>query len=158
MNGSPLKGFKRTSPSNSHDNMSDKVSPGVERNLRFGHNQTTSSPLYSWKAAVNPVIRSTPSYPKEFANDLPNVSSRSVRSHKDDRSWNVGSTDDPMDVSHGLVEKKLNTEENINGGPRWRSDEASDEEYDVNLGRAMDMAYYATPLNRTTRRSRVVRR
>ncbi|XP_014521057.1 E3 ubiquitin-protein ligase HOS1 isoform X1 [Vigna radiata var. radiata] len=158
MNGSPLKGFKRTSPSNSHDNVSDKVSPGVERNLRFGHNQTTSSPLYSWKAGVNPVTRSTLSYPKEFANDLPNVSGRSVRSHKDDRSWNVGSTDDPMDVSHGLVEKKLNTEENINGGPRWRSDEASDEEYDVNLGRAMDMAYYATPLNRTTRRSRVVRR
>lgn len=56
------------------------------------------------------------------------------------------------------MEKKLNTEENINGGPRWRSDEASDEEYDMNLGRAMDMAYYATPLNRTTRRSRVVRR
>jgi len=56
------------------------------------------------------------------------------------------------------VEKKLNTEENINGGPRWRSDEASDEEDDVNLGRAMDMAYYATPPTRTTRRSRVLRR
>jgi len=57
-----------------------------------------------------------------------------------------------------LVEKKLNTEVNINGGPRWRSDEASDEEDDLNLGRAMDMAYYATPPTRTARRSRVLRR
>jgi len=56
------------------------------------------------------------------------------------------------------VEKKLNTEVNINGGPRWRSDEASDEEDDLNLGRAMDMAYYATPPTRTARRSRVLRR
>jgi len=101
LNGSPLKGFKRTSPSNSQENMPDKVSPGVERNLRFGHNQTTSSPLYSRKATVNPVITSTVSYPKEFANDLPNVSSWNMQSHTDDRSWNVGSTNDPMDVSQG---------------------------------------------------------
>ncbi|CAJ1928598.1 unnamed protein product [Sphenostylis stenocarpa] len=157
MNGSPLKGFKRTSPSNSQENMPDKTSPGVERNLLFGHNQTTTrGPMYSWKA-TNHVIRSTLSYPKEFANDLPNISSRNVQSHKDDRSWNMGSTNDPMDVSQGLLEKKLNAEENINGGPRWRSDEASDEEDDLDRGRAMDIAYYATPPTRT-RRSRVVRR
>ncbi|RDX60208.1 E3 ubiquitin-protein ligase HOS1, partial [Mucuna pruriens] len=156
MNGSPQKGFNRTSPSNSQENMPDKISPGVERNLLFGHNQTTS-PMYSWTATVKPVTRSTPSYPKQFANDLPNISSRNVQSHKDDRSWNMGSTNDPMDVSQGLTGKKLNTEENINGGPRWRSDEASDEEDDLDLGRAMDIAYHATP-TRTTRRSRVARR
>ncbi|KAL3039555.1 hypothetical protein AAZX31_01G193600 [Glycine max] len=93
MNGSPLKGFTRTSPSNSQENRPDKISPGVEQN-----NQTTS-PMESWKATVNPVTRSTLSYPKEFANDLSNVSSKNVQSHKDERSWNMGSTNDPMDVS-----------------------------------------------------------
>ncbi|KAK7406290.1 hypothetical protein VNO78_07913 [Psophocarpus tetragonolobus] len=157
MNSSPLKGFNRTSPSNSQENMPDKISPGVDRNLLFGDNQTTS-PMYSLKATVNPVTRSTLGYPKEFANDLSNVSSRNVPLHKDDRSCNIGSTNDPMDVSQSFVEKKLNTEENINGGPRWRSDDASDEDDDVDLGRAMDIAYYATPPTRTKRRSRVVRR
>ncbi|KAG5123238.1 hypothetical protein JHK82_029975 [Glycine max] len=157
INGSPLKGFNRTSPSNSQENRPDKILPEVEQNLHFGHNQTTS-PMYSWKATVNPVTRSTLSYPKEFANDLSNISSRNVQSHKDDRSWNMGSTNDPMDVSQSLVEKKLNTEVNINGGPRWRSDDASDEEDDLDLGRAMDIAYYASPPIRTTRRSRVSRR
>lgn len=98
MNGSPLKGFNRTSPSHSQENMPDKISPGFERSLPFGHNQTTS-PMYSWKDTVNPVARSTLSHPQEFANDLPNISSRNVQSHKDDRSWNMGSTNDPMDVS-----------------------------------------------------------
>lgn len=98
INGSPLKGFNRTSPSNSQENRPDKILPEVEQNLHFGHNQTTS-PMYSWKATVNPVTRSTLSYPKEFANDLSNISSRNVQSHKDDRSWNMGSTNDPMDVS-----------------------------------------------------------
>ncbi|TKY70804.1 E3 ubiquitin-protein ligase HOS1 [Spatholobus suberectus] len=155
MNVSPLKGFNQTSPSNSQENMPDKISAGVERSLIFGRNQSTS-PMYSWKATVNSVTRSTLSYPKEFADDLPNISSRNVQSHKDDRSWNMGSND-PVDVSQSLVEKKLNTEENINGGPRWRSDEASDDEDNLDLERAMDIAYYASP-TRTRRRSRVAKR
>ncbi|XP_061368262.1 E3 ubiquitin-protein ligase HOS1 [Gastrolobium bilobum] len=155
MNGSPLKGYNRKSPSNFQENVPDKISPGVERKLLFGHNQITS-PMYSSKATANPATRSTLSYPKEFANDFPNMSSWNVQSHKDGVSWNIGSTDDPMDVSRSHMEK-LNTEENINGAPRWRSDETSDGEEEQGLERAMDIAYYATP-SRTTRRSRVAKR
>lgn len=156
MNGSPMRGFNRSSPSNSQENMPDKISPGVERNLLIGHNQTTS-PMYSWKGTASPVTRSTLSYPTELVNDLPNISISNVQSHKDNKSWNIGSTNDAMDVSQSLVEKKLNTEENINGRPRWRSDGASDEEDNLDMERAMDMAYYATP-TRKTRRSRVAKR
>lgn len=98
MNSSALKGFSRTSPSNSQDNVQDKILSGVERNLLFGHDQTTS-PMYSQKTTANPVTRSTLGSPIEFANDLPNMYSRNVQSHKDDRSWNIGSTNDLMDVS-----------------------------------------------------------
>ncbi|XP_027360633.1 E3 ubiquitin-protein ligase HOS1 isoform X2 [Abrus precatorius] len=156
MNGSPLKGFNRTSPSNSQESTQEKISPVVERNMLFGHNQTIS-PMYSWKETANPVTRSMFSYPKEFANDHPNISSRNAQLLKDDSGWNMGSTNDPMDVSQSLIEKKLNTEENMNGGPRWRSDETSDGEEDVGLERAMDIGYYATP-TRKTRRSRVGKR
>lgn len=98
INGSPLKGANRTSPTNSQENKLDKISPVVERNLLPGHSQS-AHPVYSWKAAANPDTRSTPSYPKEFANVLPNISSWNIQTHKDDRSWNIVSTNDPMDVS-----------------------------------------------------------
>lgn len=52
------------------------------------------------------------------------------------------------------MEKKLNTEEKINGGLRWRSDETSDGEEEQG---AMEIGYYATP-TRTTRRIRVAKR
>lgn len=153
-NGSRPKGFSR-SPSNSQENVPDKVLPGLERNLLFGHDQT-SSPMFSWKATASPVARSTLSSPKEFANNIPNMYSRNLQSHKDDNSWNLGSTNDPMDVSLSHTKKKLNTEVNINGGPRWRSDETSDEEAE-GQEKAMDIAHYATP-SRTIRRSRVAKR
>lgn len=162
MNGSPPKGFSRTPPSNSQENVRHKILPGVEQNLLFGHDQTTS-PMYSWKATPNPATRSTHNFPKEVANDLPNMYSRNVQSHKDDRSWNIGSNDDPMDVSHSHTEKlshtekKLSTELKMNGGPRWRSDESSDGEEDQGLEKVMNISYNATP-TRTTRRSRVGKR
>lgn len=153
-NGSRPKGFSR-SPSNSQENVPDKVLPGVERNLLFVHDQT-SSPMFSWKATSNPAARSTLSSPKEFGNNIPNMYSRNLQSHKDDNSWNLRSTNDPMDVSLSHTKKKLNTEVNINGGPRWRSDETSDEEAE-GQEKAMDIAHYATP-SRTIRRSRVAKR
>ncbi|CAK8539507.1 unnamed protein product [Lathyrus sativus] len=152
MNGSPPKAFSR-SASRSQENVRDKILPGVERNLLFGHDQTTS-PMFSWKATANSVSRSKLNSPKEFANDLPNTyNSTNVQSHKDDNSWNVMSTNDPMDVSLSQSKKILNSEVNINGGPRWRSDETSDEEAE----QGMDIAHYATP-SRKIRRSRVARR
>lgn len=79
VNGSPLKGFNRASPSNSQGSVPNKLR-GVESNLLFGHNEATS-PMYSWKTTTNP------------------VTSRNVQLHKDDRSWNIESANDPMDVS-----------------------------------------------------------
>ncbi|CAL0314315.1 unnamed protein product [Lupinus luteus] len=153
-NGSPLKGVNRTSPSSSQENKVEKIPPGVEHNLLFGNYQTTP---HGRGAKAKHDTRSGRSYSKEFANDLPNMSSWNVKAHKDDRIWNVESTGDPMEVSQSYVEKKLDMGENINGGPRWRSDETSDEDEEQGLEKAMDIAHYATP-TRTTRRSRFAMR
>ncbi|KAF7828448.1 E3 ubiquitin-protein ligase HOS1 [Senna tora] len=158
MNGSPLRGVNRTSPSNSQDTQ-DKISTRDGWNQFLGHDQN-SSPMYSWKATANPVTGSTPNYSKESTNDLLlNMSSRKSQSHKDDRNWNVASSDDPMDVSWSHTEGNLAIEEsNMSGGPRWRSDEETgDEEEEKVLERAMGIAYNATPARRT-RRSRFTKR
>ncbi|OIV92783.1 hypothetical protein TanjilG_00917 [Lupinus angustifolius] len=152
-NGSPLKGVNRTSPSSSQENKVDKIPPGVEHNLLFGNYQTTPH----GKAKAKHDTRSGRSYSKDFANDLRNMSSWNVKAHKDDISWNVESTGGPMEVSQSYMEKKLDMGENINGGPRWRSDETSDEDEEQALEKAMDIAHYATP-TRTTRRSRFAMR
>ncbi|KAI4327152.1 hypothetical protein L6164_019648 [Bauhinia variegata] len=138
-NGSPQKGVNRTSPSNSRDNMLDVNSQGVERNPYFGRNQNTS-PLYSLKATANSVGRSTFSH-----------------SYNDDRSRNVASSDDPVDVSWSHIEKNPAIgESNINGGTRWRYDESSDDEEEHGIERARGIAYHATPTR--TRRSRFSKR
>lgn len=46
---------------------------------------------------------------------------------------------------------------NLNGGPRWRSDEASDDEEGQSPQRATESTYHATP-TRGTRRNRFARR
>lgn len=40
----------------------------------------------------------------------------------------------------------------MNGGPRWRSDETSDEEEEQSPGRSMGMVYNTTPARRRSRR------
>ncbi|XP_016201462.1 E3 ubiquitin-protein ligase HOS1 [Arachis ipaensis] len=154
MNDSALKGANKTSPNNSQENMRDKMSPD-ERSALFSHTKK-ASPMYSLKASASPVIGSMRSHSKEFADNFPNISSKSVQSHKGDRSWNAASANDPMDVSWSHMETRLDARENINGGPRWRSDETSDEE-EQGLERAMDIVYHATP-TRTNRRSRFTKR
>ncbi|XP_015963621.1 E3 ubiquitin-protein ligase HOS1 [Arachis duranensis] len=154
MNDSALKGANKTSPNNSQENMRDKMSPD-ERSALFSHTKK-ASPMYSLKASASPVIGSMRSHSKEFADNFPNISSKSVQSHKGDRSWNAASANDPMDVSWSHTETRLDARENINGGPRWRSDETSDEE-EQGLERAMDIVYHATP-TRTNRRSRFTKR
>ncbi|XP_057760552.1 E3 ubiquitin-protein ligase HOS1 [Arachis stenosperma] len=154
MNDSALKGANKTSPNNSQENMRDKMSPD-ERSALFSHTKK-ASPMYSLKASASPVIGSMHSHSKEFADNFPNISSKSVQSHKGDRSWNAASANDPMDVSWSHTETRLDARENINGGPRWRSDETSDEE-EQGLERAMDIVYHATP-TRTNRRSRFTKR
>lgn len=98
MNGSPLIGVNRTSPSSSQENMPDKTSMGDGWNPFLGQNQN-GSPMFSRRAA-SPVTGSTLTPSKEFANGLlPSMSNRKVQSHTDDRNWNVASSDDPMDIS-----------------------------------------------------------
>ncbi|MED6193855.1 hypothetical protein PIB30_023227 [Stylosanthes scabra] len=153
VNDSALKGANRMSPNNSRETMLDTISPD-----EGSVHTKKSSPLYSLKPSATPLVGSLRSHSKEFADNLPNnnISSRSVQSHITDRSWNTVSANDPMDVSWSQSETRLDARENINGGPRWRSDETSDEE-EQGLERAMDMVYHATP-TRTNRRSRFTKR
>ncbi|MED6137232.1 hypothetical protein PIB30_063145 [Stylosanthes scabra] len=146
VNDSALKGSNRTSPNDSRENMPDRISPD-----EGSVHTKKSSPMYSLKTSATPLVGSLRSHSKEFADDLPNnnISSRSVQSH-------ISYNNDPMDVSWSHTETRLDTRENINGGPRWRSDETSDEE-EQGLERAMDIVYHATP-TRTNRRSRFTKR
>ena len=98
MNSLRPKGIYRTSPTNSQDNVLDKTSPRLERSQFHGHNKNTS-PSYSWKATPNSFTRSTLDHSKDTNDLLPHMVTRNVKSHKDDRSWNVASSDDLMDVS-----------------------------------------------------------
>ncbi|XP_028762702.1 E3 ubiquitin-protein ligase HOS1-like [Neltuma alba] len=158
MNGSPVRGVSRSPPSHSQDNMQDKISTGDEWNQFLGHN-AISNPMYPWKATANPVTRTTLKDSTELANDLRNTSGRKVQSHRDDRSWNRAPSDDPMDVSWSHMEGNLSIEKrNTNGGPRWRSDEETDDGEEENiLEKAMGIAYHAS-LTRKSRRSRFTKR
>lgn len=91
MNSSAVRGFSRTSPSHSQDNVQDKISTGDGRNMFLGYNlDDIDSP---------PVPRSNVNNSAEFNNDLRNLSSRKVQPLRDDRNWNVAPSEDPMDVS-----------------------------------------------------------
>ncbi|KAJ0106684.1 hypothetical protein Patl1_18438 [Pistacia atlantica] len=110
---------------------------------------------------TNPV--STPSSNrgllKDHSQDLrSNLSSKRVHSDRDDRSWNFVSSEEPMDASWSYGKKSPGVEDryaNANGGPRWRSDETSDEEEEPSPERSMGVA--STP-SRGIRRSRFARR
>ncbi|KAK4262578.1 hypothetical protein QN277_028123 [Acacia crassicarpa] len=149
INGSPGRGFDRTSQSHSQDNMRDKISTGDGLNQFLGYNSNGSPP----------VTRSTVNNSTEFVDGLRNMSSRKAQSHRDDRNWNMAPSDDPMDASWSQMEGNLSIEKsNTNGGLRWRSDEENgDEEEDNILERAMAIAYHATS-TRKTRRGRFTKR
>ncbi|XVE57610.1 hypothetical protein DITRI_Ditri04bG0104100 [Diplodiscus trichospermus] len=57
----------------------------------------------------------------------PGIRRVSTTYDRDDGHWNVPPTEELMDVSRSL-EKRSFEDRNANGGPRWRSDETSDEE------------------------------
>ncbi|KAI9076548.1 hypothetical protein K1719_041534 [Acacia pycnantha] len=146
MNDSPGRGFDRTSPSHSQDNMQDKISTGDGWNQFLGYNSNGRPP----------VTRSTVNDSTEFVDGLRNMSSRKAQSHRDDRNWNMAPSDDP---SWSQMEGNLSIEKsNTNGGLRWRSDEENGDEEEENiLERAMGIAYHATS-TRKTRRSRLTKR
>lgn len=63
---------------------------------------------------------------------------------------------DLLNFSHG--EKSFAAaDRTMNSGPRWRSDETSDEEEEQSPGGSMGMSYQTTP-SRRIRRSRLTKR
>ncbi|KAJ7944718.1 E3 ubiquitin-protein ligase HOS1 [Quillaja saponaria] len=158
LSASPLKGMNRISSSYPRENLFDKLSPEVEQNGFLGQNQNTS-PLTSYKGTAKRSTRYTNNheFSRDSAHDL-SPSSKIVQSDRDDRPWNMVPSYDSMDVSLSHVEKGLTVEDRkINGGPRWRSDEASDEEEEHGIERALGIASHATP-TRAFRRSRLSNR
>ncbi|KAK9284920.1 hypothetical protein L1049_024101 [Liquidambar formosana] len=165
ISASPLREFNRSTSrgiqdSHLQDDQLDKVSPEMQQNGLINQLQNISTP-YSRRVSANPVT--TPSSNrglfKDSARDLySNVSGKQVSSDRPDRTWNVVSSDDAMDFSWREGEKGFAVEEiNANGGPRWRSDEASDDEGEQSRERITGVASCTTPM-RGIRRSRFARR
>ncbi|KAG2676354.1 hypothetical protein I3760_12G049200 [Carya illinoinensis] len=87
-----------------------------------------------------------------------NLSGKRIQSDRDYRLWNAVSSDDQMEFSRSHGEKSFAAaDRTMNGGPRWRSDETSDEEEEQSPGGSMGMSYQTTP-SRRIRRSRLTKR
>ncbi|KAM1787631.1 hypothetical protein ACFX11_038003 [Malus domestica] len=129
------------------DNQYARMSPEMEWNKRFNPFQNTS-PSKFYSADSNPVT--TPSSNrglfKDSATDLHrSVNSKGFQRARDDRTWNMVSKDDPMDVSLSYGEKgHVIEDENLNNGPRWRSDETSDEEQEQSPEKAIGITHHAS--------------
>ncbi|XP_031247888.1 E3 ubiquitin-protein ligase HOS1 isoform X1 [Pistacia vera] len=164
MDATPFRDINNSSTAllNRHrqDKLSDQVSSEPEQN-GFASQFQNTIPRHSHRMTTNPV--STPSSNrgllKDHSQDLrSNLSSKRVHSDRDDRSWNFVSSEEPMDASWSYGKKSPGVEDryaNANGGPRWRSDETSDEEEEPSPERSMGVA--STP-SRGIRRSRFARR
>ncbi|KAF5734917.1 hypothetical protein HS088_TW15G00414 [Tripterygium wilfordii] len=137
------------------DMQSDKLSPSIEESGSQSKFQSISTP-YSRRVVANPA--STPSSNNGLLKDSarsvhPNAYSKRVQLDKDDRRWNVVPADEATDISWSNGEKgSVGEDRNANGGPRWRSDETSDEEVAQSLERAIGVGSRTTPRSRTRRR------
>ncbi|KAL5551422.1 hypothetical protein UlMin_001598 [Ulmus minor] len=162
---SPLKDQNRSSPRvlpnrNVQDNQPSKLSPENEMN-RFIDQIQNGSP-YSGRFTANPVT--TPSSVrgllKDYSQDLqPSVTSKRAQPERDVIPLNMVS-DDLMEVTWSSEKKDPageDIERNANGGPRWRSDETSDEEQEQIPERTIGMTLRMTPARRA-RRSRFAKR
>ncbi|KAJ7952544.1 E3 ubiquitin-protein ligase HOS1 [Quillaja saponaria] len=160
MDTSPFKGKNRSSAGNPTYNIFGKLSPAAEQNGILFQNRYTS-PLNSYRATANSYTRTTRNreFSKDFARDLdPNTSTKIAQPDREVRPWIMVSPDDLMDASCSHVENGSTFEDrNTDGGPRWRSDETSDEEEEQGLERAMGIAHHVTPTRRF-RRSRLSKR
>ncbi|KGN50278.1 E3 ubiquitin-protein ligase HOS1 [Cucumis sativus] len=125
-------------------------------------NQVRNTPPYSRRITANPIYN-TPS--SNFG--LLDAPSRGVQengsttkvavSTRDNGTWNFSSLDDPMDISsHGEVQDSAADTRYLNGAPRWRSDEASDEE-EPGLDRASSIVRHRVTRS-STRRTRSTKR
>ncbi|KAI9175139.1 hypothetical protein LWI28_027941 [Acer negundo] len=172
LSATPFKEINKTSRPlrNSHHKGKpfDKISPEVEQN-GFSSVSRHAIPLYSRTMVADPA--STPSSKHDLVKDSVqelrfNLSSKRVHSGRDDGPRNVVPSEEVMYVSwsHGnrAVEEK---HANVNGMPRWRSDETSDEEEEQSPDNATGLASFTSPMGgRRTgsiakiRRSRFARR
>lgn len=159
--GGSRSSFKLLSNSHLQDNQYDKMSPETEKNRSFNPFRNTS-PLHYYSANSNPVT--TPSSNngqfKDSAMNPHRVSSKAYYPDRDDRPWDMVSKDDSMDISLSYGEKSFGIEDrNLNHGPRWRSDETSDEEEEQSPQKAIDITHHTpTSTTRGVRRSRFSKR
>nr|XP_028956828.1 E3 ubiquitin-protein ligase HOS1 isoform X2 [Malus domestica] len=141
------------------DNQYAKMSPETERK-RFNPFQNTS-PSNFYSADSNPVTTPSSNHGlfKDSATDLHrSVNSKGFQRDRDNRTWNMASKDDPMDISLSYGEKShVIEDENLNNGPRWRSDEASDEEEEQSPQKAIGITRHASTA-RALRRTRFSKR
>ncbi|XP_058009511.1 E3 ubiquitin-protein ligase HOS1 isoform X2 [Hevea brasiliensis] len=161
MSATPLKDISRTSlgvlPDNDlHHGQFDSDLPEMEQN-GFAEQLQSRGPLYSHKVTANVIAMSGGHC--GFPSDSAQVSGKRIHPERSDdglRRMTYG--DDAIDIGSSGREKGFTADDGIvNGGPRWRSDESSDEEDEHNLERAVKGASYRTP-RRGIRRSRFARR
>ncbi|GMJ00415.1 HIGH EXPRESSION OF OSMOTICALLY RESPONSIVE GENES 1, EARLY IN SHORT DAYS 6 [Hibiscus trionum] len=157
--GTPLKGVSQSSSralssGRLREKQSDKIISEGEQN-GFVNQVRNASPPYSRRVTANPA--STPSSNfglfKGSTNNLgSNISCKRGQSGRDDTHSNLLPIGDLMDVSWSRGERS-SEDRNAHEGPRWRSDETSDDE-EQSPDRTMEAG--ATPMR--GRRRRFVRR
>ncbi|WCJ25846.1 ubiquitin-protein ligase [Euphorbia peplus] len=108
---------------------------------------------------TSPSVAANPITAMSGGTNASRLSTKRVHSYRSDEgSWNGTIEDDPMDIKlSGRETGVIVGKENTNGGPRWRSDESSDEEGGNTLERSVGVASHTTP-KRGVRRSRFARR
>lgn len=127
--------------------LDEKVSPQENGFMNQSHNISTP---YSRRVSASPLVTPNSSCGGLFKDSgrglESNVSGKRVPS---DRPWNVGTSDDPMDVSWSKGEQEgfVAEENNAIGGLRWRSDETSDDEGQSPEG-VRGVASYTSPMRR----------
>ncbi|KAE9459388.1 hypothetical protein C3L33_08706, partial [Rhododendron williamsianum] len=160
MRATPLKEFNRSVPQNrgfEDHQLDEEVSPQKEENGFVPRFKSTRP--YSLGVGADPVTSSSGSslLLKEPSRDsYLNSAGKRVPSNGPHTPWKIVPSDDPMDVSLSNGEKAFIEERNANGGPRWRSDDTSEDELET-PDRLTGPASYSKP-TRGVRRSRLARR
>ncbi|KAL6985950.1 RING-type E3 ubiquitin transferase [Sarracenia purpurea var. burkii] len=135
----------------------DEVSPEKERN-RFTQRLQNTGP-YTLRADQVASLGSNNAFVNESARDpFLTESGKRVPSDVPHRPWKVVPSDDLMDSSWSHGGKGSVEDGNVvNGGPRWRSDDSSEDEEMQSPGKPTGPVSYTTPM-RGLRRSRLTRR
>ncbi|KAI8546644.1 hypothetical protein RHMOL_Rhmol07G0135600 [Rhododendron molle] len=160
MRATPLKEFNRSVPQNrgfEDHQLDEEVSPQKEENGFVPRFRSTRP--YSLGVGADPVTSSSGSslLLKEPSRDnYLNSAGKRVPSNGPHTPWKIAPLDDPMDVSLSNGEKAFIEERNANGGPRWRSDDTSEDELET-PDRLTGPGSYSKP-TRGVRRSRLGRR